>query len=923
MTSTRPHVAAGRFARAFVGVVAFALALVAATAVAAPTPAGTVIRNQALATIAGEQVVPSNRVDTIVQEVCVPRLGPAGAPDAPGLRAEVVPPSTAYLPYLLVNEGNVTSSFDLSTTLAPGSAWTPQSVTVHVDDNGDGLVDASEPAVTSVDVQAGAFARIVVAVATPPGASGAVPLTPVADCADATSNEAYALVEAREPLAPALRIELATTDGGLDPSGARRYHVTADLTNYGGGPSDEPTLRLDLAALRDAGLDVDLATIASDKGILVVRADGAWTPGPVAPGTDIDGVGLDLAALVPDESARLTFDVLRPDAASPGIVPITAEAQAPDAPDSARTVTFLSVPATHAHALERVGPDDVTLIEAQPFCTPFDLTNTGTASEAYTFSTGAAPALPAGRLTLETPSGLPLPDTVALAPGATLQVALCADVHAPMTGPATLTLSAHGASSGATVDATVTVLSVLAAEGLVLYHAADPVGTVERDEAIAYTLEIRNAFPFALHDVRVRNDVDADVDVVPGAATYSDATHVARWSLGTIEPGERVEVRLDVTVASDAADDTVIDNRFAVTAAEAPDPVLSSTIRHATWSSALLLDTSVTPSAGATYGDVLTFAIRIANPSTAGLTVDVDERLAEGLEYMDASFERSSVGEDVTTVGAVPAASDRDGTFARDGNELRWRGVDLAAGEVVTIRYRSRVLPTAPLELMNTTVATGTSANGAEVASSVATTAFRLDLGVFDRNHGVLTGRAFMDFDGDGRFTAGVDDPLDGVRLVLGGARQVLSDERGLYVFRGVPVGMHGLLVDASSLPFTLRSHPAMLAPNRYDVRVQGVTVHDLAAAPPMGRATVDMTTRVEIGPITVERVVTAGEEGDVVTLTLDASEPVVDATVRDRMADGSPWIHTIDRLDGRVTIRFDAGGEADPNVPTVDWRFP
>src|SRR5690606_32678498 len=67
------------------------------TAMAAPTPAGTIISNQAQAVIDGQEVVPSNRVDTVVLEVCRGQFSPAGNTTTPGQRAAIVPPSAAYL----------------------------------------------------------------------------------------------------------------------------------------------------------------------------------------------------------------------------------------------------------------------------------------------------------------------------------------------------------------------------------------------------------------------------------------------------------------------------------------------------------------------------------------------------------------------------------------------------------------------------------------------------------------------------------------------------------------------------------------------------------------------------------------------------------------------------------------------------------
>src|SRR5690554_3475986 len=67
--------------------------LAAGSVLAAPTPAGTIISNQARAVIDGRQFVPSNSVDTVVLAVCRARFSPAGTAIAPGQSAAIIPPS--------------------------------------------------------------------------------------------------------------------------------------------------------------------------------------------------------------------------------------------------------------------------------------------------------------------------------------------------------------------------------------------------------------------------------------------------------------------------------------------------------------------------------------------------------------------------------------------------------------------------------------------------------------------------------------------------------------------------------------------------------------------------------------------------------------------------------------------------------------
>ncbi|MFN4073851.1 MAG: hypothetical protein ACK4G4_10640 [Thermus sp.] len=59
----------------------------------AMTPAGTVIRNQAMALVEGERYL-SNPVETVVRPLCLPSLTPNGTPASPGQEAGVSPDLT-------------------------------------------------------------------------------------------------------------------------------------------------------------------------------------------------------------------------------------------------------------------------------------------------------------------------------------------------------------------------------------------------------------------------------------------------------------------------------------------------------------------------------------------------------------------------------------------------------------------------------------------------------------------------------------------------------------------------------------------------------------------------------------------------------------------------------------------------------------
>jgi len=145
---------------------------------AAGTPAGTVIENQATFQGVSDDgsgapfTARSATVQTVVSQVCSLSVLPNGTLIAPGQSVNLLPAETATLHYTLSNTGNAVNTFTLSTTTDRSSAFTPGDLSVHLDANGNGLVDTDEPAVTSIDLPADGSAALLVRASTQNGSRG-------------------------------------------------------------------------------------------------------------------------------------------------------------------------------------------------------------------------------------------------------------------------------------------------------------------------------------------------------------------------------------------------------------------------------------------------------------------------------------------------------------------------------------------------------------------------------------------------------------------------------------------------------------------------------------------------------------------------------------------------------------------------------
>jgi len=154
-------------------------------AIAAGTPAGTEIRNQASASYidsAGQsQTTTSNEVVTVVQPVYSFTIAPDSSTDAstgniiPGQSQSGVPGSTVYFPYTVTNTGNSDDTIDLTleqnTSEDEFDPVSDPATDIYLDENCNGQIDAGESAVTSVDLAADESACLIVAATIPDSAT--------------------------------------------------------------------------------------------------------------------------------------------------------------------------------------------------------------------------------------------------------------------------------------------------------------------------------------------------------------------------------------------------------------------------------------------------------------------------------------------------------------------------------------------------------------------------------------------------------------------------------------------------------------------------------------------------------------------------------------------------------------------------------
>ena len=933
--------------------------------VLAVTPAGTEIRNQASAVLNGETYL-SNEVNTAVRAVCIPDVTPNGTPGAPGQRVSVSAGGRAYMPYTLTNAGNDRFTFDLSVAQGAGD-WTPNETTLYLDINRNGRLDAGETAASSVTLESGADARLILEVVTPTGVTGDRTFSPIATCGGTLEADAdnYALVQIVE--GPALQLFKTVEGSSFGPGESVRFEVR--LLNNGSQPSSDPILTDDFSAADLDGLTFVGGSATATQGTVEYLDGATWIQ--AEPNT-VRGVRVRLPSLAVGEEVILRFAMRVSADAAAGERQNRAVATGPGGP--AEVTADFEVAASYRHFLgpdgdPRAQPggegsaDDLQvkdrLIYGRTSCFTHTLENASTAQDRYTFSVSGVPAGVA--VTLNSLEGEPLPRTLELEAGERRDFQLCLSAS-EVVPPFTVTLTATSQATGATNLTRDRVEEVVAAgERLELLKSADPVGSVGEGAALTYTLTVTNNHDFTLNDVRVSDTLQgfgrSDGQPAPevpaptfvsasDGGAYDPDTRTLSWRVLELAAGERLTFTVQVRLPEDVPEDTlfVLRNRFTLAAQELPEPKDSNEVTHAFPLLSLNIEKTVEEEV-VRIGDTLRYTVTVANPNDVPLDLTVVDTPPERTVYVEGSA--------VVTSGANEKAVEPE----QRGDELVWdltgdpdfRLEPKGSGgrDQVSVSYALTLLPGAESPLQNTAYALGTFGDGDGAVSGVVITSEEVEVNVevdervFSQPDALLSGRVYLDVNENCRYEHGLDVPLPGSRVLLPNGWQTLTDAEGRYTFRDLEPGAWSVTLDAQSAPFAPLPHPEGLWEGyQHRVVLQGLTVSDFPLVAPAGTIRAYRQTTLRFGPLSVEKRLialprpdgtegrTGGSTGGVrVVLSLSSPDPLPDLIISDPVPGAEPRTFTFETFEGEETLTYDLEIPGNETIPLTDpnarWRYP
>lgn len=906
----------------------------------AATPAGTEISNQAQADFVpprpGESgTASSNVVRTTVQAVCAVSVTPDGTVSQPGQSVTLLPTETAVFKYTIVNTGNTPGDFPVSARLETDSTVTP-ALKVIRDTNGNGRVDAGEPEVSTVTLAQDASANLLVVAATP-DASGSAYVNLIASCAGGQQADSNNVSVVRVGPPPVLGVQKTFTPSLVRPG--TETTVTVTTSNTGQGESREVILTDLLSEQLAAGLTYVTGSARTNVGTLEFTQDGTtWTTQEVQP---VRGVRVRVPSLAPGASIQLSFRMLATASAEGKVIPNVATAQTGGKTSSGSASADVRYqpgvaigPVGTPEAPEGTDADKQSrpfAVVGQVVCFDHTAKNTGDVQDNFnvvvTYPQGGASARLYGE------NGQPLALPLTLAPGQTALVRVCYDPSQAGPLDALITITGDRGPSNTTHDLIGQVEGGL--PDLKKSYAATSTGddgkpvnvptgsSVAVGDTITYTLAVRNPYAHALTNVVVSDPIPAHLDFVSASSGGSSAgtpgAQVVSWNLGTLQPGEARTLTIVTRVSTRATDGEALKNIFKLVSTELPSPVPSNEVQTPVWSAKLGIVKTVS-AAEVTYGDRVTYTLKITNQSATTAIVDavITDTPDTALQYIPGT----------STLDGQPLADPVTGSGA-----MRWTVAQIPAGGAVSITYAMRVLPQANGTLLNEVKVVGTGAGGVAraIASNRATALTKLNPLLFAPQADIL-GTVFVDRNRNGLYDPYLDTPVPRARVLLAGGRQALTDALGRYSFPNVPTGTHALRLDPGTTPYLPLHVPRDGGlSGTQTVYVRGLTSVDFPLAPLSGEITALRRTTLTVGNVRVEKAVYAVDGGYVVTLSVITPGALEGVQLVDPLPQGATLKEGRNTLTGslpagetKLTYRFDWKGEprAATTDPVLSWRY-
>jgi trimeric autotransporter adhesin len=727
---------------------------VASGALATPPPAGTAINNQASATYTDSSgvshTVTSNIVQTIVQQVGALTLTQNGA-------ANATAGSVVYYPHTLTNTGNGTDTFALTTANSGG--FTMASVLIYAD-NGSGQPTGS-PITSTGALASGATFKFIVAGTLPNTATAgqtnaiAVTGTSTFDATKTASDTDTTTVTNNAVVAVTKAVSAASGAAGSGP-----YTYTLTYTNTGNSTATSVAVTDVIPAgmtyvAGSARWSVTGSTALSDSGGTTGTAPNTIVSSFTSSSTTWTAT---LAQLTAGSSGTLTFQVNVAANTAAGTLNNTATLSYGNGAGTTVTGTSNTVSFTVKAGAGVTMTGQTVAGPAAPGSTVSftnTVTNTGNATDTFNITVGTS-TFPAGTTfqlyksdgvtPLTNTNGDGIPDTGPLAPGASYNVILKANLPAsatnagaPFTVQKTATSSVNTAVSATATD----TLSAISAAAVDLtnnspYNATTPAPGQGAGPEASPVVTNAAAPGTTTTFILVANNRGAAADNYNLAAST-----VASFATTTLPTGWTVTFKADGGSGNCSTTGATLTNTGSV--AGGSDLVVCASVTipsgYAASTTSVYFRT-LSPNSGAS--DIINDAVAVSASRSLAFVTNHSGQIAPGGSYVytQTLTNTGNVTEGNGTVSAIAFTSvnnqagwtsqlyyDADGGSTLDSNDPQITGnlnavtglsAGLAPGQSITIFVKVIAPSGATVGAVDTTTNTATTTNGSYTTTAPA-----------------------------------------------------------------------------------------------------------------------------------------------------------------------------------------------------------
>ncbi|MEZ4633074.1 MAG: Ig-like domain-containing protein [Deinococcales bacterium] len=314
-----------------------------------------------------------------------------------------------------------------------------------------------------------------------------------------------------------------------------------------------------------------------------------------------------------------------------------------------------------------------------------------------------------------------------------------------------------------------------------------------------------------------------------------------------------------------------------------------------------------------TIGEEVPYTLIVTNDNEfEAITVDITDTPPTGTSYVPGTATITIAGE---TTPREPVL---------ENGQMKWLDLSFKPGEQIIITYTLRIGPDAADSLNNVVEAVGEGTSGRSTAKVTANADIAIDRDIFNIQTSILTGKVFLDVDGDDEFNPEQDMPLPGARVVLGTGLQVQTDGQGNYAFRDVPVGDNIVQLDALTAPFMPRPHPEASGDGYlHRIRVQGLTVSNFPLTAPSGYSLVGRETTLTYGSLTLHKRHVELPEGIRVVIELSSTDALpYPVSISDPVPNQTTKVFERDiTANYQETITYDVPVGTEFTDPEITWK--